>query len=458
MIEVRCFHDLSRAEPFRESVNALNLASTRPDPFSTFEYFQLLLNHAQRFATSVPPRLWLLLAFDDNTLVGVLALKQCVHRVFGFRAIKLDWLTAFRADRPHLIARREHVAAVSVAFTDYLLERKDEWSLLEFQQQDVDSPLRQRPAAVPAAGQFRLWPNLESGTVAVRWDSLASYMAALSQKFRSNVSRQMRTLFAAGEVQVLTSSDPKVIPALFELYREIEPHSWKQQADAAIGCGQASLAYYTGLMEPAQPMRIVIQVLLLDGMPAAGLISGIFNKNIYALHIVYDDRLARLAPGSAIFLMGVRLTIEGRYDNLHLLQGSGYYKTRWLAQMTETRSVQIYRAGSPFYWRRLLGDFKRLWVERTAAAARAILFNPVRRDIGRVEPDVADVSEAPRASAEDRVRYAALIAQVCRGEGEFLTATQLAAAMPFDTRRPQPSGPAPGGGQTANAGLRLPAI
>lgn len=458
MIEVRCFHDLSRAEVFREGINALNLASARPDPFSTFEFFEHSLRHLLRFAEGEPPRVWLLLAFDDRTLVGVLALKQSVHRVLGVRAIKLDWLTAFRADRPHLIARPEHATAVAAAITGYLWKRNKEWSLLEFQQQDAASPLRQRPADVAAGSQFHVWPNLESGTLRLRWDSLASYFAELSHKFRSNVSRQMRTLLAAGEVQVLTSSDPQSLPALFELYRDIEPHSWKQQADASIGRDRSSLEYYTGLMDPAQPMRIVIQVLLLDGVPITGLINGLFNNDLYALHIVYDDRLARLGPGSAILLMGVRLAIEGRYDHLHLLQGAGYYKTRWLAQMTETHSVQIYRAGSPFYWRRVLGDCRRRWFERPAATARSVLFNPVRRDIGTVEPDAAADASMPMASAENRLRYAALVAQVCRGPGEFLNATQLAAAMPFDTqRRFQRAGSAPAGGHNA-AAMRLPAI
>ena len=42
--------------------------------------------------------------------------------------------------------------------------------------------------------------------------------------------------------------------------------------------------------------------------------------------------------------------------NFNLLWGFGYYKTRWLAEMSETQSLQIYRIGTPFFWRRVLGD------------------------------------------------------------------------------------------------------
>ncbi len=436
MIEVRCFHRLPEAQPFRNAINALNLASSRPDPFSTFDFYQNYLRNAELFQPAGSLRLWLLLAFSGDELIGYLALKHSTHSVFGLRAAKLDLLTSNMADRPHLVARPEHEAPVSAAIYAHLLERKKEWSLLEFQQQDAASPLLPPPAeAASGSCQFKQWPNMASGTIPVRWSSTAGYFAALSKKSRSNVSRQMRTLLAAGEVQVLTSSDPQSSAALFELYRSIEPHSWKGQADAAIGRYRQSVDYCTGLMDPAQPMRIAIQVLLLDGVPIAGLISGAFGRGLYALHIVYDDRLARLAPGSAILWMGMRLAIEGGYEFFNLLWGFGYYKTRWLAQMSETQSLQIYRIGTPFYWRRVLGDVQRRWF-RKAVTDEAALFNPARREVDKAEPAQADAASTQLASPAQRERYAALTAQVRRGHGEFLLAAQLAAVMPFETQRP----------------------
>ncbi len=448
-IQVRCFHDLSQAQPFRDAINALNLASGRPDPFSTFEFYQNYLRNAGLFPEKEGLRLWLLLAFSGDELVGYLALRQRLHRVLGVRAAKLDLMSDYVADRPHLVTRPEHAKPVSTAIYAYLLGRKKEWSLLEFQQQDAASPLLPPPAeAASGSYQFQQWPNPANGTIPVRWKSVAGYFASLSKKFRSNVSRQMRTLLAAGEVQVLTSSDPQVIAALFELYRSIEPHSWKAQTDVAISLDRQSVEYYTGLMDPAQPMQLWIQVLLLDGVPIAGLISGAFDKGLHALHIVYDDRLARLAPGSAILLMGVRLAIDGGYGSFNLLRGFGYYKTRWLAQMSESQSLQIYRVGTPFYWRRVLGDVRRRWLGRWLGRGFAkadvndtALSNPTRCEIEKAEPVDAHQSPARVASPQERERYAALIAQVRCGRGEFLSADALAAAMPFETQRKNPVPP-----------------
>lgn len=432
MIEIRCCHALSEAAPYRSAINALNLASPRPDPFSTFEFYDNHLRHAADAPGQEPARLWLLLAFEDGALVGYAALKQSRQRVLGLRAVKLDWLTAHRVDRPHLVVRAGQAGPVAAALYAYLLRRSNEWSLLEFQQQEPASPLLSPPAAAHSGGcRLRQWPNQANGTIAVRWTSTAGYFAALSKKSRSNVSRQMRSLLAAGEVQVLTSSDPPSLAALFALYRGIEPHSWKAHADAAIGRDRQSLDYFHGLMDPAQPMQLVIQVLLLDGTPIAGLISGAFDRGLYALHIVHDERRAGLAPGSAILLMGVRLAIEGGYRFFNLLRGSGYYKERWLAEMSETRSVQIYRIARPFFWHRVVGDARRRW-SGPAADHAPLLFNPARRGLDRVGREIA----APVDDAGARARHAALVAEVRRGRGEFLSAAQLAAVLPFATQRP----------------------
>ncbi|MDO8597456.1 MAG: GNAT family N-acetyltransferase, partial [Sulfuricaulis sp.] len=343
----------------------------------------------------------------------------------------LSFLVTHDTDRPHPVAGREHLRQVSEAFYAYLLGRKREWSVLEFHQQDAASTLFPPPAAVDLKGyRVRQWPSLENGTIHVQWNTLRDYFKALPQKSRSNVSRQVRSLFAAGKVEFLSSSDPAVTPALFELYRRSESHSWKSQAQANIDRNPERVAYLKGLLDARQPMRLSIQLLLLDGIPIAGLIVGAYKQGLYALYMAYDERLSRLAPGSALMLMGMRQAIDGGYAFLNLLSGSGYYKTRWLAQITETRVGQIYRVGGLMYWHRLLGDWKRRLFSARSKEPPA-LFNPLRREVS-VHDDEQTGSgkrtETPATSGEQQ-RIAALIAGVCKGQCEYLSAAQLAAVM-----------------------------
>lgn len=431
MIDVRCFHHLPDAADHGAAMDALNLASAGPDPFSTYEFFAHCMRNAEAFPDGIATRPWLLLAFDDQVLIGYAALKQSQGRVLGFRASRLGWLTAYVADRPHVVARADDTMRASAAILAYLLDRRSEWSLLEFEQQDAASVLPQVAAAqVEGACRIRHFPNMSVGVIALRWSGLAGYFAALPRKSRSNVGRQMRGLLVAGDVQLLSASTPAAAAALFELYRHIEPHSWKGRADLAIGSRPRSAAFLLGLMEPAQPMRVVVQVLLLDGMPIAGLIGGLFGQGLYAMHIVYDERRADLGAGSAILLLGIRLAIDSGAEFVNLQWGSGHYKTRWLADMHETQSLQVYRVGTPYHWRRVVGDVRRRVLGAPQAAAAT--FNPVRRAL----PARAEPAAALGADPSERATVAGLVDRAHRAAAECLCAAELAAAMSFATRLP----------------------
>lgn len=424
MIAVRCFGSLAEATGLRHEIDALNDLAARPDPFSTFAFLQACLRHDARPPAGQRMQLWFLAAFRGDMLVGYLALKRVARRVLGIPVATVDFLVSRDTDRPHPVARPEDLREVCASFYAYLLARRHDWSYLEFRQQDAASALFPPPAAVDRAGYLvRQWPTLENCTIPVRWTSLSAYFRALSKKLRSNLSRQFQALFAEGEVTLLGSSDPATTPALLELYLSIEAHSWKAQAQASLGRQRERLARLRCLLDKAQPMRVSIQVLLVDGVPIAGLINGAFRDGLHALHIVHDDRASRLAPGTAMLLLGMRQAIEGGSAYFNLLSGFHYYKARWLAEATELHVAQIYRPGSLPYWHRILGDWKRrvLPARQRETVAR---FNPLRRSL------------APAASLLDldvagRARCDAMVAAVRRGHGEFLGSAGLAAVLPF---------------------------
>lgn len=377
---VRCFDSLDTAAFLRIDVNALNRESAQADPFSTFEYFEYAWQHHSVSGGQQGGRLWLLGAFSGAALVGYLALKRTRRRVFGLQVWTLSFLVTEHTDRPHVVARAGDLAAVWSAFAAFLIARSHEWSLLEFHQQDVRSPLLAPPADV-GLGHYRLyrWPSLENCTIPVRWPSLHAYVADLPPKFRANLRRQLRMLLGSGTVELLVARDAAGLGSLFELYRSIESHSWKAGAGLCIGQDPRQIAHYRRLLMPDQPMQVSIRVMLLNGLPVAGLITGVFLDVQYALDIVFDERVGNLAPGSAMMLLGMQAAIDGGHGAFNLLSGSAHYKTLWLAEVTETCVAQFYRRGSLPHLSRLLGN---LWRTLCRGHPRGVLplrFNPLRR-------------------------------------------------------------------------------
>ena len=170
MIEVRCFRCLEEAGFLRLEINALNRASIRPDPFSTFEFFENFLRCEKFLPAGESLQLWFLVALDAGSLVGYMALKRTTHKVLGMRAAKLDFLVVHDADRPQLVARHENARAVSEAFYAYLLERGREWDFLEFRQQEANSPLILPLATARLKGYLvRQWPSTDNGTIHLCW-------------------------------------------------------------------------------------------------------------------------------------------------------------------------------------------------------------------------------------------------------------------------------------------------
>jgi hypothetical protein len=433
LINVQCFDSLEAVAHLRGDINALNRSSARPDPFSTFEFYENYFAHDENYPDCAQSRVWFLVAFTSGRLVGYLPLRMTLRRLLGMRHATLEFLVKHDTDRPHLVAREDLVSEVGVAMFAYLRTRGSEWSFLECQQQDDTSQFPPPKSAGMNGYLVAEWPSLEHCSIPVKWGTLEEYVGAMSRKFRANLSRQMRHLVQAGNLQLLRSSDPAVTPLLLSLYLGIEAHSWKARARAGISRNACRIAYFKGLLSATQPMKIDIKVLLLDGVPVAGIICGTFMQRMYALQMVYDERYGRLAPGSALLLMAMRQAIDGRYACLNLLSGFGYYKSRWLADCTQTHIAQIYRVGSVLYFRRALGELKRRMF-REQTEAKPELFNASRREVseGAVAPADFSALAHPIASAEEQLQHAPVIAAIRRGQGEFLTTPELAAVMSFD--------------------------
>jgi len=435
-VKIRRLHHVSEIAPLRAQINALNLASARPDPFSTYEHIENLMVRGDCFRRDPPAQAWFIAAFAGDELVGFVALKRTPEKLLGMPVRRIDFLVGGDGDRPCVIAKPEHLAAVTKAVYAFLVERRRDWDYVELQHQDAASPLYPLPRGVRLNGcLIREYPTWDNCTIQIRWSTIQEYIDALAAKFRANVKRQMRKLYAGGALELLSSSDPDATPALLELYCSVERRSWKTGLTTAVDGDRAHLEYYEKLLAPQQPMKISILVLLLDGAPIAGFILGSFEtsgrKGLYGLHLAYDRRFHAVAPGSAMLMLAVHRAITERYAFLNLLAGFGYYKGRWLADLSPLRSAQLYRAGSLPYWRRLLGDLRRhLSVRQSEPEQR---FNPLKRSAETDEPASNPADKAPQTAltAENRLEFARLVALARRGRHELLSPHDLVRILPF---------------------------
>jgi hypothetical protein len=427
-MEVFCFHNFEDIEWWSDKLAQLSQASRRPDPFSTFTFLKNHAAHPHWYPGDAQAQLWFLLAVESGRPVGYLALRRTVPRVLGVESPRLEFFVTHDNDCPQLVARPEDAARVSAAFYRYLFSRKAEWALLDVHQQDPGSALTPPPADDSLRDYYlRIVATRENHTLALRWPSFDAYFKALGSKFRSDVRRKARKLLAAGRVSWLSSDDPRSTPALLELVRAVEARSWKSEHEIALDSHPDRLAYYRGMLSADQEMRIRISVLLLDGIPISAAVNGEYAGTVYGLMIVHDDRVTALSPSVLLLALMIRDAIERKLSAYDMLGGFSYYKARWLAEETPTRSGQLFRFGSPWYWKAMLGALKRE-VLGSLADLRTD-FNPDRREA--TEAREADAPSTLNLGEEERQRIEAVCASLEGLPVNRLGPEQITAAIPW---------------------------
>lgn len=422
-LRIEVHRSLTEVAPRRGAMDALNLASRRPSPFDTFAYLRAFVDHDEHAVRGQEPLI--LLAFAGDTLIGWLALRRVPERIFGVPYHAVRFLCAHDTDRPRVIARPEDEARCAEAFYRHLLERERGFSLLFFQEQDDASAL-DAVARSDLRHHVRRLPNNPNGTIELP-SSLAAYLGTFSRTHRRNVERPVRRLLETGDLAVVSSRDPAAVPALLDLYLDLERRSWKSHIGGHIGRDPRRVAFFRALLDPAQPMKVGVLLIVLDGVPIAGVVSGAFEGRLYGLEIAFDEGYKRFSPGNAALLLALREAVEEGFHSIDLLGNYAYYKARWHATITETRAVEVHRRAGVTYLKAILGDLRRRL--RPPVTQADVAFNLQRKD-------AADDAEAEDGAlpdrAAERARAAAVLAEIAP---RVLAGEALLRALPFEVKR-----------------------
>ena len=431
-IRVETIRELSALAPLRTEIDALNLASRRPSPFATVEYIETFLAHDE-YATGREELLFLA-AFDGPRLVGYLPLRKRRERVLGIPWGRVDLLVWHDTDRPHVVAAVADEPRCCVAFYRHLLERDRGWSLLELGMQDAESGLQELPPVSRLRFHARRFPDMPNTTLPLQSHSFSEYWQGIAGGQRRNVARLCRRLLAAGRVEVIACSHPDARAGLLDLYLDLERRSWKEVAHAGIRRHPQRIELFGALCAATQPLEIGFDLVLLDDLPVAGMVSGSFGGNLYGLEMAFDEDHEDLGPGHLLSLMAIRRAMAEGYRELNFGGNYAHYKARMGGVVTHTTAVQIYRVGSVPWLKARAGEVKRRLRPESAGPGD---LNPERRRVtGPSETTTEEPGPRPPRLAEREAARAELASIEARGARlERLSGAALEHALPFSTRR-----------------------
>jgi hypothetical protein len=356
-------------EELASEIDRLNQASARPNPFLSSAFLMCYALRAEYFQPGRDERLFLFQ--QGRRLIGCAPMRRSandfglVGRLTRF-GVRWQFLAPLDTEQPGILAAPEDEERVAAALIRHICEHDRGWGMLEFVGQRPGTALYR--AVYAAAGRrFRARDiDVEPYTeIAVVWNSLGAYFRSLAKKMRSNVSRQGRRLFAAGEVELILAKGAAAVTAWFDAFCDLDGRSWKHETSASVARSPRRVRFYRDVAAGRAGLDPEFIGVVLDGVLIAGLIIGSNlsaspeNHGAWCLEMAYDQSLAELAPGQLLLLLAVGVAIEGSHRHLNFMQNFAYYKHRWAAEPIHVVNVQLIRRLSMHNASALLGAARR---------------------------------------------------------------------------------------------------
>lgn len=430
-ISVTSLHGVAALERFASEIDRLNLASARPNPFLSSAF---LICYALRMEYYVPGRdERLFLIWQGERLIGCAAMRRS-YDYFGLpagplrpRGVRFEFLAPLDTEQPGILAAPEDEARVASALIHYICEKERGWGMLEFAGQRPGTALH--CAVYAAVGRdFRARDiNVNSYyEIGLVWEDLNAYFRSLAKKMRSNISRQARRLFAAGEPEIVLATGAAAVTPWFDAYCDLDSRSWKHGTDSSIQRHPRRVRFYREIAAGKGGLDPGFIGIVLDGVLVAGLLYGSNataspdSHGAWCLEMAYDQSRAELGPGQLLLLLAVGQAIENGHRFLNFMQNFSYFKHRWGAEPINVVNVRLIRRMSLRNVCTSLGDLRR--------KMRA-------RDERMDEPADEERSDSPVPSAvdKDRARTFTQVARAYAGAGlRRLNRSESCAYLPFD--------------------------
>ena len=436
---IRSAEELDRAAPALRSVAA---RADRPLPAADPDFLRSYAAHFEYSSEPLVPEI--VVVERRGEPIGFLATRSSRHRVGpGVSVGERTLLVTHDHDRVNLVAGPGDEAAVADAVAAELLGRGRP-SVLDIAGLTIGSPLYR--ALHGHASRSLRWTAYDIDmpsycSVPVASDDVRGYFGALSKTMRSNVGRQARRLFAAGDVELLRADGVDETAPLLPVYLDLEQRSWKHAAGAGILRSPKRTAFFGDVVRGQAAYRPSMVGVVLDGVLIAGLLLGRYGTGMWALEMAYDDHHRDLGAGQLLLVLAMSEAIAAGAASLGYLQHFAYFKKRWLAVETEVVSTRVVRRGSPLHLRHLVAEADRRRRGPVGGAGgplgpggRAAHVAPDQTDRGLGDQAFADTGAGRPTSlpdADDASRR--LLLQACRS-GVRIDGADAEALLPFAVR------------------------
>jgi hypothetical protein len=353
-LEVRWITGRAVLDTHEQLLRSVAQSAAHPSPFAQPEFLRSYTDHFEYSCDAPVPEI--AVAYLGSAAVGFLATRVDTREVASKISIsERVLLVTHDHDRLNVVAHQGIESPVALAFARALLERSGA-SAIDIGGLSVGSPLHRALHFLGSSSPrwaVSDFPLPSYATVPVAYESMAGYFAALSKTMRSNVSRQTRRLYAAGDTRLLFANGPSAVSSVFPAMLELEQRSWKFPAEVGMLRNPKRTDFFTKVVEGEAAYQPSLIGIVLDGKLIGSLLLGSYANRMWALEMSFDESYSDVGPGQLLLLLAMHSAIEHGVSSIGFLQHFAYFKKRWLAEHEEVVSTRLVRVGSPLHIRRV---------------------------------------------------------------------------------------------------------
>jgi len=303
--------------------------------FSTWEWLSTCWKH---FGNA--KRLVVLLAEENGEIIGIAPLMYSVHKMFGLRRGKIEFIGSHVSDYNDFMIAEKHVECLK-AFNDYLYHFPEKWDCIDL----LDIP--ENAECLPFLTKISkdLKPVHKCNFIQLP-SSYDDFLKQFNKKRRWKLKRTMRRLYEDFSVEFVDYSSPELCEEGMRLLFDLHQKRWQSRGFSGVFVNPVSRSFNLEIAKTfAQKNWLGLYVLKLSGDAAAVEYGFKYNSKYYAYLTGFNPKYAYYSVGNMLRLFAIREFIQEGLTEFDFLRGAEEYKDRWNAIPRWNYQAVIIRGG-----------------------------------------------------------------------------------------------------------------
>jgi CelD/BcsL family acetyltransferase involved in cellulose biosynthesis len=302
------------ATPWR----ALLAQAVDPTPFQSFEWQATWWRHHGS------GRLWVLAAYDNGVMVGLMPLHITRYRGTPLRQVR--FLGAPLSDFQEILAAPGFETAARDAFVTHLRDQAHRWDFCDFADQRMGTSLTsgEMPNGLRRLlVHHRVCPYIPLGD---SWDGL---LKRLSKNTRSNLGRRRRQIQKQFRAEYDVATAETLAPAMEELFR-LHNARWRRRGVAGAFAGARKQAFHHEVAQQfVERGWLRLHRLRLDGETRAAFYCFQLGARVYYYLSGFDVAFGKYSIGNVLMAQAIERAIGDGAREFDFLRGDETYKLAW---------------------------------------------------------------------------------------------------------------------------------